>query len=265
MGDGSTFQIADDAPRHYQDQVARFMLPISAVLVSAVVKPGDSVLDVACGTGIATRLAALTVGSSGRVVGSDLNLGMIEYAEGVSAEEWPQIVWDQASALDLPYESGRFDRVICQQGLQFFPDPAAGLREMGRVVGSGGSVAVTVWSELATTPYFEALAEMLIEFAGVEPAEISFTTTKTQISQWFSDAQLRTPTVELIEEEVELPPMSQYLPSHVKALPWGAAFFELAGPTQKAAIARVEDRMKDYQTPTGVTATFGSYLAKTNI
>ncbi len=265
MGEGSTFQVGVDAPRHYQDQVAMFMQPISAALVSAVVTRGDRVLDVACGTGIATRLAARTVGASGRVVGSDLNEGMLHYAESISEGEWPQIEWRQASALDLPYEAGSFDRVICQQGVQFFPDPVAGLGEMGRVAAVGGDVAVTVWSELKTTPYFRALAEMLIEYAGVELSEIAFTATKEQIVEWFSDAQLQTPDVELIEEEVELPPIAEYLPAHMKALPWAPDYFGLDASTQKAAIAAVENHMQEYQTPTGVKASFGSYLAKASV
>ena len=186
---------------------------------------------------------------------------MIDYAEAISAEEWPQIVWEQGSALDLPYQSGVFDRVICQQGVQFFPDPAAGLREMGRVAEPGGSVAVTVWSELATSPYFEALAEMLIDFAQVEPGDISFTTTKTQVIKWFSEAQLPTPTIELIEAVVDLPPMSEYLTSHMKALPWAPSYFNLDDSTRKNAIKYVENRMRDYLTPAGVRTHFASYLA----
>ena len=241
------------------------MQPISAALVAAVVTPGDRVLDVACGTGIATRLSAMTVGASGRVVGSDLNEGMLHYAETVSADDWPQIEWGQASAQDLPYESGSFDRVICQQGVQFFPDPAAGLREMGRVAADGGSLAVTVWSELETTPYFHALAVMLIEFAGVEPSEIAFTATKTQINGWFADARLKAPEVDLIREDVELPPIADYLPAHMKALPWAPDYFGLDAATQDAAVAAVENHMREYKTPTGVRASFGSYLAKTTV
>lgn len=265
MGDGSTFQVADDAPRHYQEQVARFMLPLSAALVSAVVTTGDSVLDVACGTGIATRLAALTAGRSSKVVGSDLNRAMIEYARDVSAEEWPEIEWEEASALDLPYETAAFDRVICQQGVQFFPDPGAGLREMGRVAASGGNVAITVWSELSSTPYFEALAEMLTQFAGVEPADISFTATKPEILQWFTSGELPAPKIELVHEDVDLPPMSEYLPSHMKALPWGPAYFSLDDPARQAALKYVRDRMSDYTTADGVRTPFSSYLAYTGV
>lgn len=261
MGDGSGFQVGEDAPRHYQTQVARFMVPISESLVSSVVEPGDVVLDVACGTGIATRLAAAAAGSSGRVVGSDLNQGMIRYSRQVSAAEWPEIVWDEASALDLPYQDGSFDRVICQQGVQFFPDPGAGLAEMGRLTRTGGSVAVTVWSELSTSPYFEALVEMLIDHAHLDPSELAFTATEDEIVEWFHAAGLSVPTVELVEAEVELPPMGDYIPAHLRALPWAASYFSLDEPSRQAAIEQVEGRMGKYRTANGFLSPFGSHLA----
>jgi ubiquinone/menaquinone biosynthesis C-methylase UbiE len=261
MGDDSGFQIGEDAPRHYQTQVERFMASITESLVSSVVDPGDVVLDVACGTGIATRLAAAAVGPSGRVVGADLNLGMIRYGRQVSAAEWPDIVWDEASALDLPYDDDSFDRAICSQGVQFFPDPGAGLAEMRRVTREGGSVAVTVWSELSTSPYFEALAEMLIDHAHVDPTEVAFTATEDEIVEWFHLSGLPVPTVELVEAQVELPPMGEYLPAHMRALPWAGAYFSLDEPSRQAAIDHIERRVGRYRTPDGYLSPFGAYLA----
>jgi len=265
VSDGSTFQVGEDAPRLYQDQAGRFMVPVSEALVSAVVEPGDVVLDVACGTGIATRLAAAAVGSSGRVVGSDLNQGMISYSRQVSAVDWPEIAWEEASALDLPYESDSFDCVICQQGLQFFPDPIAGLAEMKRVTKTGGSVAVTVWSELSTSPYFEALTEMLIDHAHVDPDDLVFTATADEIVEWFKEAGFAVPTVERLETEVDLPPIGEYLPAHMKALPWAGSYFSLDEQSQEAAIEYVERRMSSYQTQPGLQVPFGPYLARTTL
>jgi ubiquinone/menaquinone biosynthesis C-methylase UbiE len=239
------------------------MVPISEALVSAVVEPGDVVLDVACGTGIATRLAAAAVGSSGRVVGSDLNQGMIAYSRQVSAVDWPEILWEEASAQDLPFEDDSFDCAICQQGLQFFPDPAAGLAEMGRVARRGGSVAVTVWSELTTSPYFEALTEMLIDHALVEPDDLVFTATADEIVEWFKQASLAVPIVEMVETEVKLPPIGEYLPSHMKALPWADSYFGLDEQSQQAAVEHVKGRLAGYQTRAGLRVPFGSYVAHT--
>jgi ubiquinone/menaquinone biosynthesis C-methylase UbiE len=134
----SGWQVAVEAPRLYQDVVWRFMVPFAESLVGSSVGPGDAVLDVGCGTGFAARAAAAVVGRAGRVVGSDINVPMLALADAISRETQDEISWDEASALDLPYANGIFDCVISQQGIQFFPDTAAGSAEMARPRGPEG-------------------------------------------------------------------------------------------------------------------------------
>ena len=95
---------------------------------------GSTVLDLACGTGIVARRAAPRIGDSGRIVALDLRPGMIAAASAIASPEGAVIEWKQgdATALDLP--DSTFDLVLCQQGLQFFPDLAQALREVGRVL-----------------------------------------------------------------------------------------------------------------------------------
>lgn len=71
---------------------------------------------------------------------------MIAQTQAVPDESGAQIRWTQASAIDLPDEDDSFDSVICQQGLQFFPDPAAGLREMERVATSRSNCLLSRWT-----------------------------------------------------------------------------------------------------------------------
>jgi SAM-dependent methyltransferase len=78
------------------------------------------VLDIACGTGVVTRLAAERV-ATGRVVGLDSNAGMLAVARSVSKTAAASIEWLEGSALSLPFGSDSFDLVLCQLGLQFFP------------------------------------------------------------------------------------------------------------------------------------------------
>ena len=70
----SGFQVDEQGPKYYQDCVEVIMAPFVRTLVATAVQSGDDVLDVACGTGFATRAAAMAVGSGGTVVGSDLSL-----------------------------------------------------------------------------------------------------------------------------------------------------------------------------------------------
>ena len=93
----------------------------------------ESVLDIACGTGVVARLAKQR-GHAGRLVGVDLNTAMLTIARQKSAA----VEWIEGSALDLPFDSNSFDVVLCQLGLQFFPDRRLALKEMVRVLKPGG-------------------------------------------------------------------------------------------------------------------------------
>lgn len=130
---------------------------------------GDSVLDVASGTGdLAIELAA-RVGSGGSVIGSDFSEQMLDRAR-VKA---PQLTWQQANALDLPYESDRFDAVTVGFGARNFSDLDRGLAEMVRVTRPGGRVVVLEITTPTRAPlstffrlWFDRLVSLIGRFAG---------------------------------------------------------------------------------------------------
>lgn len=144
--------------------------------------PGDRVLDVACGTGIVARRVAGIVGPTGQVVGVDLNPGMIDVARAMPTPEDVPIEYHQgdAQALDLP--DATFDFVVCQQGVQFFPDRLAGLREMRRVLGAGGRAAIAVWRGLDEHPLYAALADAEVPHL----AEVGVNVTRDEVVAPFS-------------------------------------------------------------------------------
>src|SRR5579859_5687531 len=137
MSDGH-WQLEGSAAELYQ----RYLVPgittkwAEDLIRRAQLRPGQEVLDVACGTGVVARLAARKV-APGRATGLDLNAGMLVVARSVSNEGAP-VSWMEGSALDLPFPSGHFDVVLCQLGLQFFPDQPRALHEMRRVVREQG-------------------------------------------------------------------------------------------------------------------------------
>jgi ubiquinone/menaquinone biosynthesis C-methylase UbiE len=113
--------------------------PFAADLIAqAAVKPGERVLDVACGTGALTRLAAEHVGPQGSVAGLDVNPGMLAVARSLPAPADPRISWYEAPAESMPLPDDAFDVVLCQLGLQFMDDKPAAVREMHRVTAAGG-------------------------------------------------------------------------------------------------------------------------------
>lgn len=118
---------------------------------------GERVLDVACGTGVMAKKIAPLVGAGGRVVGLDISRDMLEVARRSPAPTGVAIEWVEGSAQTLP--AGPFDIVLCQQGLQFFPDPAGAVVEMRRVLADGGRAVVAVWRDLDMQPVFKAIME----------------------------------------------------------------------------------------------------------
>ena len=148
------------APENYE----RFFVPaIGRPLANDLVRvaslrPGERVLDVACGTGVVTRLAAERVGPGGMVAGLDINPGMLAVARSVTPPEM-EIEWYEASAESMPLPDGAFDVVLCQLSLQFVADRLRGLREMRRVLTAGGRVVLNLPGPAA--PMFEILAEAM--------------------------------------------------------------------------------------------------------
>ena len=114
---------------------------------------GDRVLDVGCGSGLDSLVAARLVGSSGRVVGVDLSPEMLEPARRAAAMWTPPIVgFQEADAERLPFEDAAFDVVISNGALNLVPDKDAAFREIARVLRPGGVLAVADLLVHATVP-----------------------------------------------------------------------------------------------------------------
>lgn len=179
-------------------------------------KPGSRVLDVACGTGIAARSTAALVGGTGRVDGVDADEAMLAVARRAHAHDGARLAWHHASALELPFEAGRFDAVLCFEGLQFFADRALAVREVRRVLRPGGMFLGTVWGPLAENPAYEALAVGLRRLVSDDAARLApFTLTDageirtlvrggrfTEVSVTLERLSIAAPSAELLVEWV---------------------------------------------------------------
>jgi demethylmenaquinone methyltransferase/2-methoxy-6-polyprenyl-1,4-benzoquinol methylase len=111
----------------------------SAVVTEARLAAGDSAIDVAAGTGLLAAKLADRVGPFGRVVAVDVSPAMV--ARGADrARDIVQLEYLLGDALELPFDDGRFGAATIAFGLGALADPAAGLRELRRVVRPGGRV-----------------------------------------------------------------------------------------------------------------------------
>jgi ubiquinone/menaquinone biosynthesis C-methylase UbiE len=140
------------------------------LVAAAEVQPGSRVLDVACGTGAVTRILAERVGPAGTVVGLDINPGMLAIAR--TAVPLANIEWLEGSAVNMALPDATFDAVLCEQGLQFFPDKPAALAEMRRVLKPGGRLALSCWHTVEHMLGYLALEQALAKRVGPERAAL---------------------------------------------------------------------------------------------
>jgi ubiquinone/menaquinone biosynthesis C-methylase UbiE len=163
MSAPSGFQLSGSAPEAYQRYgVAALGTAKAQELVAlAALQPGERVLDVACGTGVVARQAAQAVGPTGQVIGLDVNAGMLQVARTVAPPVGAPITWHEGSVMALPFPEATFDVVLCQWGLEFFPDRAQGLWEMARVLVPDGRLGLRVWRTLERQPFQTAVLAAL--------------------------------------------------------------------------------------------------------
>ncbi len=150
---------AENYQRYFVPAIAT---PVSRDLLrTANLQPGERVLDVACGTGVISRLAAERVGTTGSVTGIDISGDMIEVAKTVPAPEGAKIDLRVADAASLPVGDASFDVVLCQMGLMFMEDRAAAIAEMHRVLVPSGRVVVNTPGRIQ--PVYELMEQALVE------------------------------------------------------------------------------------------------------
>ncbi len=134
---------------------------------AARIRPGQRVLDVACGTGVLAREALSITGPTGRVAGVDPSPGML----GVARQLSPTVDWRQGVAEALPFADESFDVVVSQFGLMFFEDRSESLRQALRVLRPKGRLAYAVWDSLGNMPAYAAEVALLERLAGGPAAD----------------------------------------------------------------------------------------------
>ena len=158
--------------RHFS-KIREMFAPISRALIEdAVVGDGDTVLDVAGGSGEPSLSVAERLSESGRVVYTDPVSGMAQAASRhARSEELGNIYFCQAVAEALPFGSSWFDAVLCRFGVMFFPDATAGIAEMLRVARSGARVSAAVWGPAEVNPFHTVISDVVSKYVPPEPED----------------------------------------------------------------------------------------------
>lgn len=235
------------------------------LLALAMPKPGERVLDVACGTGVVARLVAQRVGPSGTVVGLDLNLGMLAVARALPPPQGAQIEWREANINAIPFPEATFDLAVCQQGLQFFPDRPAALREMHRVLVFRGRLALSVWRPMQYSPGFAALATALGRLIAPEAAAImqgpfalgSVDDLRTLITgAGFGDVVVRPAT-----KALRFPSPEEFVRRYVAATPLAGVVAKASDDARAALITEVGAALKSSVDHQGLAFPIEAHLA----
>ena len=140
-----------------------------AILEAAQLRPGMSVLDLACGVGDPALSIASEVAPSGRVTATDLGPGMMSLAEDLARKMGlTNIEFREANAESLPFANASFDVLTCRFGIMFFPDLGKALGECLRVLKPGGRAAFVAWGK-KEQPFFSTTAGVVVKHLAVPP------------------------------------------------------------------------------------------------
>ncbi len=130
------------------DDMERHHLNITEQVIHQMdLRPGERVLDLACGSGWAARLLARIVGSGpegfGQVVGLDISDEMVRKARAAS-RDFENLIYVWGSADKIPWEENSFDKVLSVESFYYFPDPDRALNEIFRVMAPRGRLFILI-------------------------------------------------------------------------------------------------------------------------
>jgi ubiquinone/menaquinone biosynthesis C-methylase UbiE len=270
MIDQGQWQIAGNAAETYEHALVPAVFAPWAPLVVALAdpQPGEHVLDIACGTGLVARLAAQRVGGTGNVTGLDLNPGMLAFAASLASSDPPTnapITWQEASATNMPLPDAAYDIAYCQLGLQFFPDRPAAIREMYRVLASGGRLGLMVWQSIEYTPGFAAMAAALArhvsnEAAGIMRSPFALAEAE-QLRALVAAGGFRDVTIQSIAGTVRFPSVSRFVQDYVRGSPLSGHVAKVSDESRAALVGEVGDALTSYVGGDGLTFPIKAHLA----
>jgi ubiquinone/menaquinone biosynthesis C-methylase UbiE len=216
------------------------------LIEAADTRPGERVLDVGCGTGVVARRVASRLGTDGAVAGVDVSANMLEVARASGARERVSVDWREANAEQLPFPGSSFDVVLCQFALMFFPDKAAALAEMRRVVTTEGRVLVSVWQGLDRHPFYQTLHNVIQNRLGLSALQDIFSLgDSAELREVVMRAGFQRVEVEPISMTAHFPSPDAFLAGEIEVDTAATPSMQhLDAPARQAIVAAIAADMK---------------------
>lgn len=243
-----SFQLSGSAPEIYENTMVPLWMGRWAdnLLRQVSLKTGEIVLDVACGTGVTTRIAKRDVGKLGSVTGLDINANMLVKAQELATEY--DIKWMESDVTETGLHSDQFDAIISQHGYHYFADPAAALKEFHRLLAPNGRIALSIWD--GHSAYTEAICTAVEKFMSPEIAAKQRsqrdTPSATVLGRALTDAGYK--NVDVIHQElsISVPLAAEFVPLHLGSMPIAGAFNALPRVKKAALIADVAQHLSGF-------------------
>lgn len=259
-----SFHLNAEAADIYETQkVVAIFRPLALATANAIdIDADDRVIDIACGTGIVSRVLEKNYPALVRIVGVDLNQSMIEKSRSLTSGRASRIEWYQSDVAGLPFQEHTFSLAICQQGLQYFPQKEAALAEIRRVLEPGGRLALTVWT--GASPLFVAIAEALESHLNEEVARRSLTpftfNDQAHISSLISAAGFKEVEISRLVVDREVGPASHSIPREIASNPIAAEVATEGSQVMQAIVESVDSSLADFRDGDGFIIPQESFL-----
>jgi SAM-dependent methyltransferase len=224
-----SFEVAAQA---YGDFMGRYSEPLAGELADLLaLSSGQRAVDVGCGPGALTARLVARLGAS-EVCAIDPSAPFVAAARG----RFPGLDVRQGRAEDLPWPDGSFDVAAASLVVHFMRDPVAGLREMGRVVRDGGTVAVTVWDHAGDRGPISIFWRAVHDLDPAAPDESGLAGSRAgHLAQLFGDADLTVVLDSELTVTVRYTSVQQWWEPYTLGVgPAGAHVAALAEPEREA-------------------------------
>lgn len=235
------------------------------VVEMAAPKPGETVLDVACGTGIGARLAAPLMAGGGRIISLDSDAGMVAVGERMAANaDLPSDValeWHATPAETVVVPDGSIDLCLCMQGPQFVNDPPLAMANIRRALKENGRLAASMWNEMPHNKGHYAIAQAL-QARGVPPAKKPFSKGDPEAARLLiTDADLEIERFETAEFIATFPSVRSFVDGVAAGAPATRhAIAQLSPEDRDGFLSDVEEILSPYKTDDGVALPTSAHL-----